>query len=205
MAAFVLAAAGTLYALSPYLWRDPLAVADAITGLAWHPTHAAGFFQGQWVRWPSIPPHYLPTWIAITTPPATLLLCLIGAGAAVVRGIARPGSLLRNTRLRFEWLLLVCLTLPTAALIALSSNIYDGWRQMYFLYAPLCLLAVCGLRALLAAARRLHLGRQPPGCGAGCPHWRRRRWLSRQPTSYACTRIRRDTSIFWSTAGPPGT
>ena len=154
-AAFVLAAAGTLYALSPYLWRDPLAVADAFIRLARHPVTAAGFFQGQWVRWPSIPPHYLPTWMAISTPPATLLLCLVGAGAAIGRGGARPGSLLRNTPLRFEWLLLACLTLPIAAVIALNSNIYDGWRQMYFLYAPLCLLAVCGLRALLAAARRL--------------------------------------------------
>ncbi len=154
-AAFALAAAGTLYALSPYLWRDPLAIADAFTGLAWHPSVMAEVFQGRWVRWPSIPPHYLPTYVAITTPPATLLLCLIGAGAALGRAGARPGSLIRNTRLRFEWLLLTCLALPIAAVIALNSNIYDGWRQMYFLYAPLCLLAVCGLRALLAAARRL--------------------------------------------------
>ena len=154
-AAFVLAAAGTLYALSPYLWGDPLAIADAFTGLARHPVHAWSLFHGRWVYWPSIPPHYLPTWMAISTPPATLLLCLIGAGAALGRGIARPGSLVRNTRMRFEWLLLACLTLPIAAVIALNSNIYDGWRQMYFLYAPACLLAVCGLRALLAAARRL--------------------------------------------------
>ena len=154
-AAFVLAAAGTLYALSPYLWRDPLAIADAFSDLARHPNLTSGVFLGRWVGWPSIPPHYLPTWMAVTTPPATLLLCLIGVGAAVGRGIARPGSLLRNTPLRFEWLLLACLTLPIAAVIALNSNIYDGWRQMYFLYAPLCLLAVCGLRALLAAARRL--------------------------------------------------
>ncbi len=154
-AAFALAAAATLYALSPYLWRDPLAVTDAFTGFAWHPTLGSGLFQGRWVQWPRIPPHYLPTWMAVTTPPATLLLCLIGAGAALGRGVARPGSLLRNTRLRFEWLLLACLTLPIAAVIALRSNIYDEWRQMYFLYAPLCLLAVCGLRTLLAAARRL--------------------------------------------------
>ena len=155
MAAFVLAAAGTLYALSPYLWRDPLAIADAFTGLARFPTLVPTFFQGRWVRWPSIPPHYLPTWMAITTPPATLLLCLIGAGVLVGRGAARPGSQIRNTRMRFEWLLLVCLTLPIVAVIALNPNIYNDWRHMYFLYAPLCLLAVCGLRALLAAARRL--------------------------------------------------
>ncbi len=154
-AAFVLAAAGTLYAVSPYLWRDPLAIVDAFTGAARHPNPASDFFQGRWVSWPRIPQHYLPTYVAVTTPPAALLLCLIGAAVALGRGAARPGSLLRNTRLRFEWLLLACLTLPVAAVIALNSNIYDGWRQMYFLYAPLCLLVVCGLRVLLAATRRL--------------------------------------------------
>ncbi len=32
--------------------------------------------------------------------------------------------------------------------IALQSNIYNGWRHMYFLWAPFCLLAAVGLRRL---------------------------------------------------------
>ncbi len=153
-AVFVLAAAGTRYAVAPWLWSDPLAVVDAFETQAWHPNRRPQLFQGELVRWPSIPPHYLPTWMAITTPPATLLLALAGAAAVVRRGAARPRDVLRNTGLRFEWLLLACLTLPPAAVVALNSNVYNGWRQMYFLYAPLCLLAACGLRGLLAAARR---------------------------------------------------
>ena len=153
--AFVLAAAGTLYAISPYLWRDPFAFADAIAMLSRHTVHVITLFQGEPVRWPSIPPHYIPTWMAITTPPATLLLCLIGVAAAVRSGIARPRSAFGNTRQRFPLLLAACLALPAAAVAASRSNIYDGWRHMYFLYAPACLLAVYGLRALLAGARRL--------------------------------------------------
>ncbi len=153
-AVFVLAAAGTRYAVAPWLWSDPLAVVDAFETLAWYDNVVTTLFQGEIVRWPSIPPHYLPTWMAITTPPAALLLALAGAAAVVWRGAARPRDVLRNTGLRFEWLLLACLTLPPAAVVALNSNLYDGWRQMYFLYAPLCLLAACGLRGLLAAARR---------------------------------------------------
>ena len=153
-AAFVLAAAGTLYAISPYLWRDPFAIADAIAMLSRHTLHVITLFQGVQVQWPSIPPHYLPTWMAITTPPAALLLCLIGAAAAVRNAIARPRGAFGNTRQRFPLLLAACLVLPAAAIAALRSNIYDGWRHMYFLYAPLCLLSVYGLRALLAGARR---------------------------------------------------
>ena len=153
-AVFVLAAVGTRYAVAPWLWSDPFAVVDAFETLARHPTHLGTLFQGELVRWPTIPPHYLPTWMAVTTPPAVLLLALAGAAAVVWRGAARPRHVLRNTGLRFEWLLLACLVLPPVAVVALNSNLYDGWRHMYFLYAPLCLLAACGLRGLLAAARR---------------------------------------------------
>ena len=148
-AAFVLAAAGTFYALSPYLWRDPFAIVDAVTTFARHPNPAVTLFQGEPAYWPWLPPHYVPTWMAITTPPATLLLCLIGAAAVVRRGSARPRSILRNTEARFAWLLLACLALPPAAAAALGSTLYNDWRHMYFLYAPLCLLAVYGLRLLL--------------------------------------------------------
>ena len=149
--AFALAAAGTLYAISPHLWLDPAVIVDVIATLARHPSHVATLFQGELVRWPSIPPHYLPAWMAITTPPATLLLCLTGAGAALRRGAARPRSAAGNTGLRFALLLAACLALPPVAVVAARSNIYHGWRHMYFLYAPLCLLAVYGLRALLPA------------------------------------------------------
>ena len=158
-AAFVLAAAGTRYAVAPWLWSDPSAIVDAFATLARHPTHLGTLFQGEEVRWPFIPPHYLPAWVAVTTPPAALLLSLAGAAAVAWRGVSRPRDVLRNTGLRFEWLLLACLVLPPAAVVALQSNLYDGWRQMYFLYAPLCLLAVCGLRGLLAATRRAGLRR----------------------------------------------
>ena len=155
--AFVLAACGTGYAISPYLWADPFAFVDAVTTLARHPKPVITLFQGELVRWPWIPPHFLPTWMAITTPPATLLLCLIGAAAAVRRGIACPRSAIGNTGLRYALLLLACLTLPAAAVAALRSNVYHDWRHLYFLYAPLSLLAAYGLRALLAGARRLNL------------------------------------------------
>ncbi len=153
--AFVLAAAGTLYALSPYLWGDPLAIVDAVTAIARHPSTIGGLFRGEPVRWPWLPPHYVPTWMAITTPPATLLLCLAGAAAVIRRAAARPRYAAGNTELRFALLLAACLALPPAAAAAANANLYNGWRQMYFLYAPACLLAVYGLRALLAGARRL--------------------------------------------------
>ncbi len=173
-AAFAAVAAGTYYAVSPFLWGDPLAIVDAVTMLVDPQIRIPVLFQGEWMRYPWIPPHYLPTWMAITTPPAALLLCLVGAAAAVARAIARPNRAAGNTELRFTLLLLACLALSVTAVAARRSNIYNGWRIMYFLYAPACLLAVYGLRALLDAARRPNAARRP---AAGCRRgggWRRR-------------------------------
>ena len=153
--AFLLAAAAALYAVSPHLWRDPFELIDAVVTFARHPSSIPTLFQGEMVRWPEIPPHYLPTWMAITTPPAALLLSLAGIVAVFARALTRPREVLRNMPVtRFGALLIACLALPIAAVIMVDANLYNGWRQMYFLAAPLCLLAVYGLRRLLAAARR---------------------------------------------------
>ncbi len=110
-------------------------------------------FQGEVIRWPDLPAHYIPTWLAITTPPGVLLLSLIGAAGVLWQTLTHPGELLRNPTIRFEGLLVACVLLPVGAVIVLNANVYDGWRHMYFLYAPLCLLAVAGLRRLVGVCR----------------------------------------------------
>ena len=158
---FVLASALTLYAVSPILWPDPFALIEAFATLSQHPTHASALFQGERIRWPEIPAHYLPTWIAITTPPVVLVLGLAGAAAVVHRALARPGEALRNTDTRFGLLLAACPALTVAAVIVLNANVYGGWRQTYFLHAPLTGLAVFGLHRLLRPLRArpaLHAG-----------------------------------------------
>ena len=147
---FTAASALILYATWPYLWSDPFGhFAEAFLRMADHPQTISAPFQGEWVVG-KVPPHYAPTWLAITTPPLTLLLGGIGLLAAVRRTAAQPGAILRNGALRFEMLLVACLTLPVAAVVAFDSSLYHGWRQMYFLHAPLVLLAGAGLQRLTA-------------------------------------------------------
>ena len=162
--AFLLAGVGTLYATMPYLWEDPLAMPDAFAAFYRRPIGEDVFnlLRGELFHATESPAHYLPAWIAVTTPPGVLLLGLWGAAAVCGRGLARPGEALRNTRLRFGLLLAGCFGLPMLAVIALGASMYDGWRHMYLLYAPLCLLASFGLYyAAAAAAGRLKL----PGFG----------------------------------------
>ena len=152
--AFLTAGALTLYATSPWLWRNPFEFVMGLAILSRHPTRTVSLFQGEPISWPEIPPHYIPVWIAITTPPVTLLLSLAGA-ASVLRSLwDRPRHALRNTDLRFALLLVACVASTVLAVVVLGSNIYDGWRHVYFLYAPLCLLAVFGLRWLASVGGR---------------------------------------------------
>ncbi len=151
---FVVASVLTLYAVSPYLWDDPLGLGEAVAVSSQHPTHSSTLFQGEPVQWPDIPAHYIPTWIAITTPPGVLLLGLVGAVSVMHRGLRSPGAGPGDPVARFGLLLVACLVLPVVALIVVNANLYNDWRHVYFLYAPLCLLAVFGLRWLAAVCPR---------------------------------------------------
>ena len=152
-AAFALAAVLTLYAAWPWLWGDPAArLLEALGRMSNFPNETGLLLRGELHSSLSPPGDYILTWIAVTTPPAALLLGLAGMAAALYGGLARPGEIFRNTPRRFEWLLLAGLVLPAGSVIVLNSSLYDDWRQMYFLYAPGCLLAGVGLQRLVEAA-----------------------------------------------------
>ena len=166
--AFAATTLAAMYAVHPYYWANPLRFLDAIPALTEHTNPIVNLFQGELIEANEVPPHYLPTWFAITAPPLTLLLGVIGAAAVCRQGVLRPGEMLRNGALRFRLLLVGCATLPVAVAIALQANIYDGWRHFYFLWAPFSLLAVAGLLALGKAGPRRLLAWGAAGVGLIC-------------------------------------
>ncbi len=146
--AFIAAFAAALYAAWPLLWRDPTNLLDAFRGLSAHPAYLYTLFRGERVIWPNIPWDYVPTWMLITSPPAALILAALGIAAAVRLCAADWRGIFADSPARFGLLAAACLVLPIAAVIALDTNLYQGWRHMYFLWAPACVLAAFGLRAL---------------------------------------------------------
>ncbi len=152
---FALAAILTYYASLPALWTDPAGqFVEVLRVLGSHPTVAWNLFRGEWLYAPNGPPfEYVPVWVGITTPPATLLLALVGAVALAWHGIRRPRDILRDGSTRFGLLLIALLVATAVAVVALENNLYNGWRQLYFLYAPLLLLAAFGLRELVRVRR----------------------------------------------------
>ena len=157
--AFCATFAATLYAAWPALWRDPPLILEAFDVLSTHPVGVPTLFRGEIVQHPNIPWDYVPTWILITTPPVALALAAVGIAYLARLCAADWRGALANSTARFGLLAAACLILPVAAAVALNSNLYTGWRQMYFLYAPICVLAAFGLRALAAIPKpRLRAG-----------------------------------------------
>ena len=147
-AAFLAAALATAYIIHPYYWGNPLRFVEGLRVFSQHPSLVDNLFMGEIHRSDAVPWNFIPVWFAITAPPLTLLLGALGAAAVCWQGVAHPLAALRDREIRFRVLLLGCVVLPVAVIIALQSNIYNGWRQMYFLWGPFCLLAAFGLYAI---------------------------------------------------------
>ena len=155
--AFALTVVLTYYGSLPVLWTDPAGRFTEALGVAnSHPEagRALSLFRGELLPTADgLPFDYVPVWVGITTPPATLLLALAGAMALAWRGLRRPRAILRNGPLRFGILLAALPVVAVAAVVVLESNFYDHWRHLYFLYVPAALLAVLGFRGIAASVR----------------------------------------------------
>ena len=145
-AVFALVALGTLYALSPYLWANPLEFVTAVQTLAHHPNRPYNeLFQGSLVDPYHLAWQYIPTWMGISTPPVTLACGVLGVLVVGLRSIRAPRAALGNTDLRFGLLLVAFLTLPVVGTVMYGSHMYNDWRLVFFLHAPLSCLAGLGL------------------------------------------------------------
>ena len=155
-AAFALAAIPVALLSMPLLLGEPLAFFDGFRELSRHPTILINqLFMGELVNSGDNPRLYTHVWMSITTPPMELALAALGVAAVLWSAARRPFDGLANTELRFRLTLAACLILTLAAFAAIKPVAIEDWRHAYFLHAPMCLLAVCGLDAITRAARRL--------------------------------------------------
>ena len=187
-AAFLATALGTAYIIHPYYWENPLRLIEGVRVLSQHPAIVQNLFMGKIYRSDAVPWNYIPVWFAITAPPVTLLLGALGASSVCWQAITRPLAALRDREIRFRVLLLVCFALPVGVAIILQSNIYNGWRQMYFLWAPFCLLAAVGLHRLASGGAAKEAA---GGVAARLPGWVRggRLHMARRPLAYGAAGV----------------
>ena len=156
--AFALSAALTIYVLLSYFWPDPVERSiEYWTTLSSHPAVFTQLFMGVDYRTTDFPAAYVPVWISITSPPFALLLGLIGTAYILATAAKSPLSALRSATPQFGLLLAGCIAMPVSAVMFFDVNVYTGWRQLYFLWAPLSLLGIFGLQWMVSLFGRTRL------------------------------------------------
>ena len=140
---------GLVIVFWPFLWEAPLANFQ----LAFHNMsqfvrwRGSVLYRGQLVPGTQLPWHYAPVWIGLTTPPLCLGLFGLGLGATLA-GAARHRWRLLTDAVAWQDLFFLSLGLgPLVAVAVLHSVLYTGWRQLYFCYPLLLLVAMRGLVA----------------------------------------------------------
>ena len=129
-----------IYAFWPALWTDPLLLGKSFLKMSQFPFRYDVLFLGELIPAQQVPWNYIPTWIFVSTPPFILLLSTIGIVWLIVQYFKNTESFFT---IKQKWFILVLASFPidfTILLIILNSSLYDGWRQVYFLY-PLILIA----------------------------------------------------------------
>lgn len=129
----------------PYLWSDPWEnFVQAFENMSKFRWQYSVLYLGQSIDATELPWHYIPVWLSITTPIAYTLLFIIGAISILRTLISRRGSLWHGEE---EWQDLLFLGLfisPILSVIVLDSVLYDGWRQVYFIYPAFILVVLRG-------------------------------------------------------------
>jgi hypothetical protein len=133
----------------PYLWAAPWEnFQQAFANMSKFRWNGTVLYRGELLPAADLPWHYIPLWISISTPFLYLGCFIAGVGGILFRLIQRNWRLWQGDE---EWQDLLFLALfvgPILAVIVLHSVVYDGWRQLYFVYPAFLLVALRGWHTL---------------------------------------------------------
>lgn len=143
----------SIYLFFPYLWEDPIfRFFEVFQSLSRYNWGGENLYFGDFISASSLPWHYIPVWIAITTP--ILILALFSIGLFVM---AKDLVVQRERRFeRIQDLLFLGLCFgPVAMVIFLKSTLYDSWRHLYFIYPFLIIIATIGWARVSSEKKKL--------------------------------------------------
>ncbi|WP_345234256.1 glycosyltransferase family 39 protein [Hymenobacter saemangeumensis] len=151
VAVYLVVMAGVVVLLWPYLWPAPLHnFVQAFKNMSAFRWGGTVLYRGSMVLATELPWHYAPVWMGITTPILYLVAGLTGI-VLVIRQLLRAQWRLWHDEGGLQDLLFLGLFFgPLLAVIVLHSVLYDGWRQLYFIYPAFLLLAIRGWVAAAA-------------------------------------------------------
>jgi hypothetical protein len=145
----------------PILWHDPLGeFINAFHYMSKLDDYGkAVLYLGEFIPSDELPWHYIPVWIGISTP----VVVLVGFFPGLVNWIRSIGITAGKGKNRsienlmiwisgqetLNWLAVIgWLAIPIIAVYWFHSVLYNGWRQMFFIYPAIVLFSVRGYSAL---------------------------------------------------------
>jgi len=140
----------------PILLTNPIAnLVATIKNMADFPHYSPSLFLGQRINNLDIPRSYLPVWMAVTTPIFYIVLFIMGL-FGFFAAIRKSLSTFYKEN-KFLIIAALWFFIPVLGQIILSSNIYNGWRHMYFVYPALLIFAVSGIKWIYDLFKRKKL------------------------------------------------
>ena len=147
---FTVAFVFILYVCWPLLWKDPIQnFILAFKNMSRFRWGGTVLFNGDLISAKELGWNYIPVWFSVTTPIIYLITGLFGVILLMVRFFKNPLKYLFDNKERLNLLFLICCFAPVIVVILLQSRLYDGWRQLYFIYPSFVLLIIYGLDFLI--------------------------------------------------------
>ena len=149
-----------LYATWPLLWGgNPIVLfAKAFEHMSQFRWGGSVLLGGQRYKATDVPWDYFPIWFSHTVPLPWLALGSSGIALLSYNVLRRPLAALRSTKDRTFILFLLNFSGPIVAVWVFGSVLYDGWRQVFFVYPPFLLLAAFALDWVWQKRRAFRVG-----------------------------------------------
>lgn len=132
----------------PLLWSNPLNIFSALSLMTHYGFNPDVLYLGKYISPHSLPWHYIPVWIAVTTPITYSLLFIVGIVATInslTKGLRNKVEIINHY---FFVYVLAIIFVPIVLMVALNSTLYDGWRHLYFIYPFLIIVIAKSLTVL---------------------------------------------------------
>lgn len=145
---FIICALFFTILLNPALWKAPAQqFSETFQSMAKFDWSSHLLYWGEFIKGTELPWHYVPSWIAITTPIVYLVFFIIGFVVVLKNGIfsLRKLKFWRTQEEQIDLILWALFVLPILAVIVKGSTLYDGWRQLFFVYPCMIGVALLGI------------------------------------------------------------
>ena len=110
---------------------------------------------GEFIKPTEIKWYYIPFWFSVTTPIPIIVAGLAGSIFIIINIIKNPLKFITDEFNRNQLMYFLCFFGSIVSVIILHSILYDGWRQMYFIYPSFILLAVYGISCILKIGKEM--------------------------------------------------